>query len=202
MIKLGTLNQFSSSPLCLCFNQPFAGSEFWNLKLDYLKPSSRVWSFTTYDNTTKYDIRLYKIETPRFLALHICICIVIATTRQPFPFSSHLSCTCHELWLNQAITITNTLVMYQCTLKLIRNGCLSTSTAKFRQCNERNCIQAHETACKLIKLYVSLWNFMKAQGTACACKLMELHASTLTCMCMQAHGHCRQANATAGKSMD
>ena len=73
--------------------------------------------------------------------------------------------------------------MYQCTLKLIRNGCLSTSTAKFRQCNERNCIQAHETACKLIKPNVSSWNFMKAQGTACiscnsmqacvtACKLM------------------------------
>ena len=56
---------------------------------------------------------------------------------------------------------------------------------------ERNCIQTHETACKLIKLYassfmelhVSSWNFMKAQGTACkpqgtACKLMDLNASS------------------------
>ena len=25
---------------------------------------------------------------------------------------------------------------------------------------ERNCIQAHETACKLMELHVSSWNFM------------------------------------------
>ena len=48
---------------------------------------------------------------------------------------------------------------------------------------ERNCIQAHETACKLMELHVSSLNFMKVQGTEC--KLRELHASL--CNCMQAY---------------
>ena len=49
---------------------------------------------------------------------------------------------------------------------------------------ERNCIQAHVTACKLMKLHVSSWNCMQAHETSC--KLMELHVSSGDCM--QAHG--------------
>ena len=45
---------------------------------------------------------------------------------------------------------------------------------------ERNCIQAHGTARKLIKLHLRSWNFMLAQGTAC--KLMDLRASLCYCM--------------------
>ena len=48
-----------------------------------------------------------------------------------------------------------------------------------------NCIQGHETACKLMELHVSSWNSMQAQGTAC--KLMELHVSSWNCML--AHGN-------------
>ena len=48
---------------------------------------------------------------------------------------------------------------------------------------ERNCIQAHETACKLMELHVSSWNCMQAEETAC--KLMDLHASL--CNSMQAY---------------
>ena len=32
---------------------------------------------------------------------------------------------------------------------------------------ERNCLQAHETACKVIELHESSGNCMQAQGTAC-----------------------------------
>ena len=48
---------------------------------------------------------------------------------------------------------------------------------------ERNCMQTHETACKLMELHVSSFNFIKVQGTVC--KVRELHASS--CNCMQAH---------------
>ena len=48
---------------------------------------------------------------------------------------------------------------------------------------ERNCILAHETACKLVELHVSSLNLTKIQGTAC--KLRELPVSS--CNCLQAH---------------
>ena len=41
---------------------------------------------------------------------------------------------------------------------------------------------AAQTACKLMKLHASSWNFLQAHGTNCmvayvtACRLMELHA--------------------------
>ena len=53
---------------------------------------------------------------------------------------------------------------------------------------ERNCMQAHETACRLIELHVISLNFIKVQETAC--KLREQHASS-----------CIQANVTAFKLM-
>ena len=56
---------------------------------------------------------------------------------------------------------------------------------------ERNCMQAHETVCKLLELHVSSLNLMKAHGTAC--KLMYLCASFCNCM---------QVYVTACKLMD
>ena len=46
---------------------------------------------------------------------------------------------------------------------------------------ERNCMQAHETACKLMKLRASLWYCMQAYVTAC--KLMELHVNFSVTAC-------------------
>ena len=41
---------------------------------------------------------------------------------------------------------------------------------------ERNCLQAQGTACMLMQLHARLCNCMKAFVTACACKLIDLHA--------------------------
>ena len=44
------------------------------------------------------------------------------------------------------------------------------------RCSEKegNCIQGHETSCKLMKLPARSWNFMQAYGTSCkSCRLSE-----------------------------
>ena len=75
----------------------------------------------------------------------------------------------------------------------VNKHCKNLMSCSYKE-TERNCIQAHETACKLMELYVSSLNYMKAHGTAgqvrelcasfcncmqayvMACKLMDLHA--------------------------